>query len=1262
MFKRLLTYLLRIITALLVLIVGGAAVLLYTEPGRTWLAETGLEAVASRLDYQLSWRGIHSPETNLWTIDSLTLHQDNAIDLNITGIRLHWWPGTILAGRIILDELSIDQLVINNVQTGSGSNNQSGSPLPVTVHSFSIGTLTLNPPAVTDTRSYHLSGDLTLFNGDTLLKTNTAITPAVARGFKLSLAATVNQDLSGSVSGWYDEQAAGFVSTLLRLPDAEPFAASFQTEFSPTASGVSVDVRDLAFGFHNHDVALRGQLQKAGDIYTLDTLRIGIDNSEQLLTGTIDRNALDLQLALNDLPLDLASAWTGRSMPGGASGQLAIQGTLDAPRVTGNLSAETLYKSVPLSVTLAATATRDQLTLQQTTVTTEAGGTASAAGNVDLAGNTVDIRVDLNGLSTELLQQLTSSVPADLTGNVNGRIDLKGAWRTPAIDFNGNFNGTYRDTVPITLNISGDGKPYAAENTAAIKATYEANLRRFDLHIEKHDLSGEGHILLANDPFAVAIDNTRIRLAGTVHDLSGTIQGKNLALNLNMRDFPLNVISPLIDKPLTGAVSGKVFLGGTFSEPLLTGSLNSNLVYQGISLQAQSGFDASRKWIELRQLKINNDQTDISAEGMLDLVNDESDLTVNIKDINTETLGLLGLAVPDKLRGRLRSDMSIKGNWRQPLVSGEAHFSGTWQDIAVAILLTGGGNRERFSIDELEVNAGNDGSLLLHGNYKNQLADFTVEAHDLPAGLLRWGEWQPPDGVVNANMTMQGSLEQPRAEGKLEFLPVVPEGEKAAPQTSLLADIKLDSNLLDTRLTLTGDIAHSGFIKLSIPWRRYLHTNIDQQGQLPLFGNLQAQASLEDICRFLLDTDIHHCRGALQADLSLGGTYNLPELNGTLNLTDGDYENLQSGTNLHDLQVDIRAQDRQLQIIKATATDGEQGQLELSGKGQWRKDISDNDINLLLKVNNSHVLRRYDMDGIANGVLTLTGNHKELFLSGTLMFQPFTLAMQSLLQQEIPTLVITDDAQQRREQAAREKRQMLPTVHMNVELTADQQAFLRGPGLEAELQGKLQIQGTYAEPLFRGHFKTVRGSVRILGKRFILNDGELRLEDEVMSLLIPATYTSKDLEVRAELSGTLDELHLSLSSTPPYPEDEIISQLLFGKSSQNVTPLQAIRLANAITTFKRGGRPLFDPLGTLEKALSLDRLSVEDNGNSNGVMLGAGKYINEKVYVEVETGTGAGEGWQGNVEVELWPNLNLENTVNSNTGFGNIGINWKKDY
>ena len=482
------------------------------------------------------------------------------------------------------------------------------------------------------------------------------------------------------------------------------------------------------------------------------------------------------------------------------------------------------------------------------------------------------------------------------------------------------------------------------------------------------------------------------------------------------------------------------------------------------------------------------------------------------------------------------------------------------------------------------------------------------------------------------------------------FTPLPHQGDEAVRHSGLEAEIKLQDNRLDAGLTLLREQVPTGKIDLSIPWRRYLQNGSGPApGQFPLFGSLHARASLDGLCHFLLESGTHQCRGALQADLSLGGTYSSPELDGRLALNDGFYENLQTGTSLHDLQIDILARGRQLQIIRGTATDGGQGKLDLSGNGQWHEQISDNELNLALKVSNNHVIRRYDMDGTANGDLTLTGNYKDLLLSGTLKFQPFTLASQSLLQQEIPTLVVIDNTP------------IPQDITAARQLTADQQAFLRGPGLEAELRGKLQVQGTYANPVYRGYFKTVRGSVQILGKRFTLHDGEVRLEDQVLSLVIPATYSGKDLEVRAELSGTLDDLHLALSSTPSYPEDEIISRLLFGKSSRNVTPLQAIRLANAISSFKRG-RPLFDPLGKLEKVLSIDRLTVEDNGNSNGMLLGAGKYLNEKVYVEVETGTGAGAGWQGNVEIELLPNLNLENSINSESGFGSMGINWKKDY
>ena len=356
-------------------------------------------------------------------------------------------------------------------------------------------------------------------------------------------------------------------------------------------------------------------------------------------------------------------------------------------------------------------------------------------------------------------------------------------------------------------------------------------------------------------------------------------------------------------------------------------------------------------------------------------------------------------------------------------------------------------------------------------------------------------------------------------------------------------------------------------------------------------------------------------------------------------------------------------QDKRFEIIRASASDGDKGILSLEGRGQWQDSPADLEVDLVLRAADAHLLRRYDMDGTANGILTLTGDNRELFLSGTLNIIPFTLSLEALLQEDIPTLRISNDNDQaHRQQVSREKWRMLPEINLNVELAADQQAFLRGPGLEAELQGKILIQGKYPDSIYRGNFRTVRGFVRILGKRFDLVGGEVRLEDEIFSLLIPGVYRGSDLEVRAELSGTLDELQLDLSSSPAYPEDEIISRLLFNKSSQDISPLQAVRLANAITMLRSGGKPLFDPLGQIQKVLTVDSLNVEDTESGEGVQLGVGKYIHEKVYVEVETGTGAGEPWQGNIQIELLPNLNLENSVNGESGFGNIELQWKRDY
>src|SRR5690606_7730653 len=112
------------------------------------------------------------------------------------------------------------------------------------------------------------------------------------------------------------------------------------------------------------------------------------------------------------------------------------------------------------------------------------------------------------------------------------------------------------------------------------------------------------------------------------------------------------------------------------------------------------------------------------------------------------------------------------------------------------------------------------------------------------------------------------------------------------------------------------------------------------------------------------------------------------------------------------------------------------------------------------------------------------------------------------------------------------------------------------------------------------------------------------------------------------------------------------SQLIFGKSVQNITAFEAIRLAGAVRTLSSGGG--FDPVNSARQMLGVDTLTI-DNTNTqegSGVSVGVGKYINEKVYLEIKRSPNPTQPWNGSVQIELSSKLTLQSGTSENGGAG----------
>lgn len=143
------------------------------------------------------------------------------------------------------------------------------------------------------------------------------------------------------------------------------------------------------------------------------------------------------------------------------------------------------------------------------------------------------------------------------------------------------------------------------------------------------------------------------------------------------------------------------------------------------------------------------------------------------------------------------------------------------------------------------------------------------------------------------------------------------------------------------------------------------------------------------------------------------------------------------------------------------------------------------------------------------------------------------------------------------------------------------------------------------------------------------------------------------------VTGEAQTPNISLTSSPPLPEDEILARTLFGQSVSQLSPMQALRIARLLAYLSGQRTAGFDPIGKMRQAIGLDTLSVSMDDNK-GATLSAGKYINDHVYIGVYQGV-TPESSAVRVEIDVTDKIEIE-TLTGVAGESSLGVNWKHDY
>ena len=212
---------------------------------------------------------------------------------------------------------------------------------------------------------------------------------------------------------------------------------------------------------------------------------------------------------------------------------------------------------------------------------------------------------------------------------------------------------------------------------------------------------------------------------------------------------------------------------------------------------------------------------------------------------------------------------------------------------------------------------------------------------------------------------------------------------------------------------------------------------------------------------------------------------------------------------------------------------------------------------------------------------------------------------------------------------------------------------------QLEISPDLQIAGTFGRPVVTGRAAVDGGTVHYRKKQFTVTDGAVDFVDPYRiapHIRLQSETRVRDWTIRLQIAGPPDALVFDLSSDPPAPEGDILSMLLFGRTTGELVDGEG----------GTSGSPAQMIAGLLAPALEkdirertgLDVVAVDSgtgagNGGSQDVKVTFGKDLSRRITIKYAAGTGAdGMVQQVIAEYKLLENLLVNGYQGSKGTFG----------
>ena len=425
----------------------------------------------------------------------------------------------------------------------------------------------------------------------------------------------------------------------------------------------------------------------------------------------------------------------------------------------------------------------------------------------------------------------------------------------------------------------------------------------------------------------------------------------------------------------------------------------------------------------------------------------------------------------------------------------------------------------------------------------------------------------------------------------------------------------------------------------------------------PLFAQLRYAGPADTLWR-LSGTEIIDLSGPLAVGADIGGRLADPVIHGSLKTQSARLESAVTGMVITNVASEARFAGPQLifsRISGATPGGG-----TVTGNGSVTFSGGKTLLNLSFSAAQALLLNRDDVAARVTGPLQIKSDGNGGTISGDLKLDKgrFQLGRASAAA-AVPQLQVREqglDSEDVIEVAD------LHPWKLDIAL-AGRDLQVTGLGISSRWTTNLKIGGVADAPRFTGRADLVRGDYDFAGRNFKLDRGIIRFRGESPPdplLDIHAQAQVQGLDASVIVQGTGLKPEITFASTPPLPQDELLSRILFGTSITNLSAPEALQLASAVAALQSGSGSL-DPINALRRAIGLDRLRVvpADVATGQRTSIAAGKYITRKLFVEVVTD---GQGYSATrVEYQMTRWLSLLSTV-STIGRSSASVRISKDY